>query len=57
VFVARARNPWPKEKPFVEAAGFSGRDALTYPVGTHTSLDCLSQLLIPAKVEPLAIRQ
>ncbi|MCV6584326.1 MAG: LysR family transcriptional regulator [Marinibacterium sp.] len=55
VFVASAQHPL-AEKPFVEAADFRGEVLITYPV-ERTRLDVFSQLLIPAKVEPAAIRQ
>jgi LysR family transcriptional regulator for metE and metH len=55
VFVAASSHPLAK-KPFVEAADFRGETLITYPV-ERSRLDVFSQLLIPAKVEPLAIRQ
>ena len=55
VFVAAAQHPL-AEKPFVEAEDFRGQTLITYPV-ERTRLDVFSQLLIPAKVEPAAIRQ
>lgn len=55
VFVAAASHPL-ASKPFVEAADFRGQTLITYPV-ERTRLDVFSQLLIPAKVEPAAIRQ
>jgi LysR family transcriptional regulator for metE and metH len=55
VFVASAQHPL-AEKPFVEAADFRGQTLITYPV-ERTRLDVFSQLLIPARVEPAAIRQ
>lgn len=55
VFVAASTHPL-AEKPFVEAADFRGETLITYPV-ERTRLDVFSQLLIPAKVEPAAIRQ
>jgi len=55
VFVAAAQHPL-AAKPFVEAADFRGQTLITYPV-ERTRLDVFSQLLIPAKVEPAAIRQ
>lgn len=55
VFVAAAAHPL-ASKPFVEAADFRGQTLITYPV-ERTRLDVFSQLLIPAKVEPAAIRQ
>jgi LysR family transcriptional regulator for metE and metH len=55
VFVASAQHPL-AAKPFVDAADFRGETLITYPV-ERTRLDVFSQLLIPAKVEPAAIRQ
>ncbi|QEW19063.1 Hca operon transcriptional activator [Marinibacterium anthonyi] len=55
VFVASARHPL-AAKPFVEAEDFRGQTLITYPVD-RSRLDVFSQLLIPAKVEPAAIRQ
>ncbi|TMV07762.1 LysR family transcriptional regulator [Ruegeria sediminis] len=55
VFVAAATHPL-AEKPYVEAEDFRGQTLITYPV-ERTRLDVFSQLLIPARVEPAAIRQ
>ncbi len=55
VFVAANTHPL-AEKPFIDAADFRGQTLITYPV-ERTRLDVFSQLLIPAKVEPAAIRQ
>ena len=55
VFVAAAQHPLAK-KPFIEAADFADQTLITYPV-ERTRLDVFSQLLIPAGVEPKAIRQ
>jgi LysR family transcriptional regulator, regulator for metE and metH len=55
VFVAAAANPL-AERPFVVAEDFRDQTLITYPVD-RTRLDVFSQLLIPAKVEPRAIRQ
>ncbi|MFT6089429.1 LysR family transcriptional regulator [Sulfitobacter sp.] len=55
VFVAASTHPL-AEKPYVEAKDFRTETLITYPV-ERTRLDVFSQLLIPAKVEPLAIRQ
>ena len=55
VFVAAATHPL-AAKAFVEAADFRKQTLITYPV-ERTRLDVFSQLLIPAKVEPAAIRQ
>ena len=55
VFVAASTHPL-AAKPYIEAADFRGETLITYPV-ERTRLDVFSQLLIPAKVEPAAIRQ
>ena len=55
VFVASSANPL-AERPFVTAEDFRDQTLITYPV-ERTRLDVFSQLLIPAKVEPRAIRQ
>jgi LysR family transcriptional regulator for metE and metH len=55
VFVAASAHPLAR-KPFVEAVDFRGETLITYPV-ERQRLDVFSQLLIPAKVEPAAIRQ
>ncbi|NUH64809.1 LysR family transcriptional regulator [Sulfitobacter sp. S0837] len=55
VFVA-AQSHALAEKPFIEAGDFRGETLITYPV-ERSRLDVFSQLLIPAKVEPAAIRQ
>ncbi len=44
------------EKEYIEADDFRGQTLITYPV-ERTRLDVFSQLLIPAKVEPAAVRQ
>jgi LysR family transcriptional regulator, regulator for metE and metH len=54
VFVAAGQHPLAR-KPFVEAADFTDQTLITYPV-ERTRLDVFSQLLIPAGVEPKAIR-
>ena len=55
VFVAASSHPL-AAKPHVEAEDFRGETLITYPV-ERQRLDVFSQLLIPAKVEPAAIRQ
>ncbi|TNF18174.1 MAG: LysR family transcriptional regulator [Rhodobacteraceae bacterium] len=55
VFVASKDHPL-AAKPFVEAQDFRGQTLITYPV-ERTRLDVFSQLLIPARVEPAAVRQ
>ena len=55
VFVASALHPL-AAKPYVDAEDFRGETLITYPV-ERSRLDVFSQLLIPAKVEPEAIRQ
>jgi len=55
VFVASSAHPL-AQKPYVEAEDFRGETLITYPV-ERSRLDVFSQLLIPAKVEPAAVRQ
>ena len=55
VFVAASHHPL-AQKDYVEAADFRGQTLITYPV-ERSRLDVFSQLLIPAKVEPAAVRQ
>lgn len=55
VFVASAAHPLAK-KPYIDAEDFRGQTLITYPV-ERSRLDVFSQLLIPAKVEPAAVRQ
>ena len=55
VFVASAQHPL-AEKDFIEARDFRGQTLITYPV-ERARLDVFSQLLIPAGVEPAALRQ
>ncbi len=55
VFVASSQHPL-AQKDFIEAADFRGETLITYPV-ERSRLDVFSQLLIPAKVEPAAVRQ
>jgi LysR family transcriptional regulator for metE and metH len=55
VFLASAAHPL-AAKPFVEAADFAQETLITYPV-ERARLDVFSQLLMPAGVEPEAIRQ
>ncbi|MDW4497050.1 LysR family transcriptional regulator [Sulfitobacter sp. D35] len=55
VFVAASSHPL-ADKAFVEASDFRDQTLITYPV-ERSRLDVFSQLLIPAKVEPAAIRQ
>ena len=55
VFVASSNHPL-AQKPYIDAQDFRGETLITYPV-ERTRLDVFSQLLIPAKVEPAAIRQ
>ena len=54
VFVAASSHPL-AEKPFIEPEDFRGETLITYPVD-RSKLDIFSQLLMPAKVEPAAIR-
>ncbi|WP_171121671.1 MULTISPECIES: LysR family transcriptional regulator [unclassified Ruegeria] len=55
VFVAASVHPL-AQKDYIEAEDFRGQTLITYPV-ERTRLDVFSQLLIPARVEPAAIRQ
>ena len=55
VFVAAARHPL-VDRPFVVAEDFRDEVLITYPV-ERTKLDVFSQLLMPARVEPRAVRQ
>lgn len=55
VFVAASTHPL-AAKPYVDAVDFRGETLITYPV-ERSRLDIFSQLLIPAKVEPAAVRQ
>lgn len=55
VFVAASSHPL-AQKAYIEAADFRDQTLITYPV-ERTRLDVFSQLLIPAKVEPAAVRQ
>ncbi|MBE3640308.1 LysR family transcriptional regulator [Mangrovicoccus algicola] len=55
VFVASSAHPL-AAKPHIEAADFRDELVITYPV-ERSRLDLFSQLLIPAGVEPRAIRQ
>jgi len=55
VFVAASTHPLAK-KDYIDAADFRDQTLITYPV-ERTRLDVFSQLLIPAKVEPAAVRQ
>jgi LysR family transcriptional regulator for metE and metH len=55
VFVASAQHPL-AAKPFITAEDFREQTLITYPV-ERSRLDVFSQLLIPARVEPAAIRQ
>ncbi|MCG7519343.1 LysR family transcriptional regulator [Ruegeria sp. Ofav3-42] len=55
VFVA-ASSHLLAQKEYIDAEDFRGQTLITYPV-ERTRLDVFSQLLIPARVEPAAIRQ
>ncbi len=55
VFVAASAHPLAAQ-PYVDAQDFRGQTLITYPV-ERQRLDVFSQLLIPSKVEPAAIRQ
>lgn len=55
VFVASSAHPL-AQKPHVEAEDFRDEMLITYPV-ERARLDVFSQVLMPARVEPRAIRQ
>ena len=55
VFVAASQHPL-AGKPWIAAEDFRDETLITYPV-ERQRLDVFSQLLIPAKVEPRAVRQ
>lgn len=55
VFVAASQHPL-VQKGWIEADDFRDQTLITYPV-ERSRLDIFSQLLIPAKVEPRAVRQ
>ena len=55
VFVAASAHPLARKK-YIDAADFHDQTLITYPV-ERSRLDVFSQLLIPAKVEPAAVRQ
>ncbi|MCP1169213.1 LysR family transcriptional regulator [Limimaricola litoreus] len=55
VFVASSSNQL-AERSFIEAEDFADQTLITYPV-ERTRLDVFTELLIPARVEPAAIRQ
>ncbi|MCV6824991.1 MULTISPECIES: LysR family transcriptional regulator [Halocynthiibacter] len=55
VFLASVNHPLAK-KDYIEAEDFRGETLITYPVD-RSRLDVFTELLTPAKVEPLAVRQ
>lgn len=55
VFIAASNHPL-AAKSFIEAEDFRDQTLITYPVD-KTRLDVFTELLTPAKVEPVAIRQ
>ncbi len=55
VFVASSQHPLAAKK-FIEAEDFRDETLITYPVD-RPRLDVFSQVLMPAKVEPRAVRQ
>ena len=55
VFVASSHHAL-SQKSYIDAKDFKNETLITYPV-ERSRLDVFSQLLLPAKVEPLAIRQ
>ncbi len=54
-FVASVNHPL-SDKPYIDASDFAGQTVITYPVPKQR-LDLFSQLLIPAGIEPLSVRQ
>ena len=54
-FVASAANPL-AARPFIEAADFADQTLITYPMDRER-LDVFSELLLPARIEPRAVRQ
>ncbi|MFD1913183.1 LysR family transcriptional regulator [Halodurantibacterium flavum] len=55
VFVASSQHPL-AAKPWIEAEDLRDETLITYPV-ERTRLDVFTELLIPARVEPRAVRQ
>jgi LysR family transcriptional regulator for metE and metH len=55
VFVAASNHPL-AQKAYIEAQDFEGQTLITYPV-EHSRLDVFSQLLIPANLAPVTVRQ
>jgi LysR family transcriptional regulator for metE and metH len=55
VFVASSQHPL-AAKPFIEAEDLRDELLITYPV-ERTRLDVFTELLMPARVEPRAVRQ
>lgn len=55
VFVASATHPL-AAKPYIEAEDFRDELLITYPV-ERARLDVFSELLLPARIEPRALRQ
>jgi len=55
VFVALAKHELAR-KPYVDANDFIGQTLITYPVARER-LDVFTELLMPANVEPAAIRR
>ncbi len=55
VFVASAKHPL-AQKTYIEAKDFRDQTVITYPV-ERAMLDLFSEVLTPAKVEPVAVRQ
>jgi len=55
VFVASSQHPL-AQKDYIEAEDFREETLITYPVD-RSRLDVFTELLIPAKVQPRAIRQ
>ncbi|MGB1398755.1 MAG: LysR family transcriptional regulator, partial [Candidatus Puniceispirillaceae bacterium] len=54
-FVAAKNHPL-SARPYIEAADFADQNVITYPVPKER-LDLFSQILLPAGIEPLSVRQ
>ena len=54
-FVAAKNHPL-SAHPYIEAADFADQNVITYPVPKER-LDLFSQILLPAGIEPLSVRQ
>ena len=54
-FVAAKNHPL-SARPYIEATDFTDQNVITYPVPKER-LDLFSQILLPAGIEPLSVRQ